>query len=437
MLIYTEKTSPRLNYTLKLFFKELLGLDYKVCTNLEEFLSFEAEKLCYTKSPIKGVDCYLQASNLLFETDIFDQEIQKSKLDTVPIFFLTNNKNSILPFDALAAGFYLVSRYEEYIPFIADEHGRFPAKESLQFKLGALKTPLVNVYTRMLKNELLKIYPNLKFDEPRYSFNATVDIDHASAFKGKGLFRTLFGFMNDLVQLDLTEFIERFKAVFGISDDPFENFWYVKGLQEKYNFNCIYFCLFTNFGQYDRSLTMHSDRLKLYIKGISDFCEVGIHPSYKSNSSVELLEKEKKTLEETLRKDVNKSRQHFLKLSFPETYRNLIDLEITHDYTMGYAELSGFRAGLCTPFNFYDLELEVETLLRIHPFPFMDGTYIYYQKKTAAEALLEIKSYIKLYKEFGGEFIPVWHNRLFSEKQQEWKSWNWVFEEMVKEAVSD
>jgi hypothetical protein len=43
-----------------------------------------------------------------------------------------------LPFDPLAATFYLVSRYEEYLPFIPDEHGRFPAKQSFAFSNGFL-----------------------------------------------------------------------------------------------------------------------------------------------------------------------------------------------------------------------------------------------------------------------------------------------------------
>ncbi|MDZ7847135.1 MAG: hypothetical protein U5L96_10390 [Owenweeksia sp.] len=130
-----------------------------------------------------------------------------------------------------------------------------------------------------------------------------------------------------------------------------------------------------------------------------------------------------------------KSRQHFLKLSFPETYRNLIDLEITDDYTMGFASETGYRAGICTPFRFYDLELETETALTVHPFPVMDGTYIYYRQTPAKDAYNEIAYYIETSRKYGGEFIPVWHNRIFSEKEPEWDSWNEVFEEMVKLAT--
>src|SRR5690606_31993815 len=192
---------------------------------------------------------------------------------------------------------------------------------------------------------------------------------------------------------------------------------------------------FSRLGQYDRSLSMHSPRLHRYLKGINDFCEVGIHPSYRSNENIKIMEEELHRLEHVLNRDVTKSRQHFLKLSFPETYRNLLELEITDDYSMGFAAQTGFRAGICIPFRFYDLEMEAETPLRVHSFPFMDGTFIYYKGTGPKEALTEIHHYIKICRKYGGTFIPIWHNRIYSEKGPEWKGWNEIFEEMVKAAL--
>ncbi len=422
-----------MRYAARLILKDILGLRVRFTTDKEEYLKSKIAKINYSKDPLQS-GIYIQASKLLFETDIFEQDFKTSTYRNVPVFFLSGS-NAHLPFDPFAAGFYLASRYEEYIPFIADSHNRFSAKESLQYKIKALHLPLVNIYAEFLAEHITQTSPKTEFNRRTYQFINTVDVDNASAYLGKGVFRVLGSYAQDLLSFNFSEVLSRTQTLLKLKKDPFETFDYVLELQEKYKFKSVYFALFSRLGQYDRSLTRYSSRLQRYLKGIADFCEVGIHPSYRSNSHLKILEEELLSLERVLKKDVTKSRQHFLKLSFPITYRNLLELEITDDYSMGYASESGFRAGLCTPFRFYDLEQEIETPLTVHSFPFMDGTYIYYQKKSPQEAWPEIKSYIKTIKRYHGEFIPVWHNRIFSEKAEEWKGWNSLYEQMIEEAL--
>jgi len=92
------------------------------------------------------------------------------------------------------------------------------------------------------------------------------------------------------------------------------------------------------------------------------------------------LRKEISRLRKVLKRDISKARQHFLMLHFPATYRRLIDHDITDDYTMGFSGEVGFRASICTPFYFYDIEQETVTKLLIHPFAVMDATLKYYMK---------------------------------------------------------
>ncbi len=433
LLVYSEKITPRFRYIARLLLRELLGLELRFTSDLEEYLQTTLPKLNYSKNPLQS-GIYVQASNLLFETDIFQQEFQLSKYNDVTVFFLSG-KQSALPFDPFAASFFLVSRYEEYIPFIADEHNRFAAKESFMFKEGLLDQPLVNQYAEILGELITRFNPGIKIKKPEYRFVNSVDIDNAYAYLGKGLVRNAGAYARDLIQLRFGEIADRTRTFLSMMKDPYETFEYQLALQEKYGYSTIYFALFSRLGQYDRSLTMYSTRLHKYLKGINDFCEVGIHPSYRSNSHISIMEEELHRLESVLNIDITRSRQHFLKLSFPETYRNLIEMEITDDYTMGFAAESGFRAGICTPFRFYDLEYETETPLIVHPFAFMDGTYIYYRQTRPEDAWNEIARYIDTYRKYGGEFIPVWHNRIFSEREPEWKGWNKIFEEMVKSAV--
>lgn len=433
ILVYTPHKTPRIRYTFRLIFKDLLGLDLHYTHSKEEYLQATSPKINYSREALQS-GIYLQSAPLLYETDINEQELKTGSYQGVPSFFQTGVK-SALPFDPLAASFYLVSRYEEYIPFIPDAHGRFPAQAALMHKLEAMHLPLVNIYARFIRDLLQEHYPNLRFREPKYQFYNSVDIDNASAYMGKGILRILIAYARDLVSFNFKEISQRTRCLFGGMKDPFNTFEQVLKWQRQYGFSSIYFALFTHLGQYDRSLSRYSSRLQSYLKSIADFNEVGIHPSYRSFEKKDLLEEEISSLSRILRKDVTRSRQHFIRLQFPTTYRNLLEFEITDDYSMGFASEHGFRAGICTPFRFYDLEQELETPLRVHPFPFMDGTFIYYLKQSPAEAWEIIDYYIKTYRDFGGEFIPIWHNRIYSEKEDEWKGWNQLFERMVAAAV--
>ncbi len=433
LLFYTSTLSPRIKYISRLIFQDLLGLSIRYTQDKEEYLHSTLPKINYSRDPLQS-GIFLQSVNLLFESDISEQDVKSGTYKGVVTMFSTG-RQSLLPFDPLAASFFLVSRYEEYMPFIADAHGRFPAKESIMYRLGTLNKPLVNAYAEILANLLEEHNPNIVFSRPTYRFYNSVDIDNAAAFLGKGIFRIIGGYMQDVLSLNFKQIGERSRSLVFGKKDPFDTFDYVLALQKKYKFSTIYFALFARMGQYDRSLTRYSTRLQRYVKGIADFCEMGIHPSYRSNENFEWLEEEITSLQRVLKKDIKKSRQHFLKIHFPSTFRNLLQLEISDDYSIGYASEHGFRAGICTPFRFYDIEQEVETPLIMHPFPFMDGTFIYYLKLSPDEALKHILEYIEIYRHYGGEFIPIWHNRIYSEKEEEWKGWNKVFEEMVKAAV--
>jgi hypothetical protein len=121
-------------------------------------------------------------------------------------------------------------------------------------------------------------------------------------------------------------------------------------------------------------------------------------------------------------------------LKFPDTYRHLIERDITDDYSMGYANEIGFRAGICTPFNFYDLDLEAETGLRVHPFAIMDATLNLYMKLNPEEAVHRCLSILESVKAVGGEFCILWHNETLSDEKQ-WSGWKVVYEKIVAAAA--
>lgn len=433
LLIYTHKITHRNKYIFNLIFKDTLGIDFKLVQELDEFKAHEGAKLSYTNNPIAD-ELFFTSRNLLFETGITEQNISVFDLNNCKVFFATG-KASALPFDVFAASFYLVSRYEEYLPHIRDEHDRFDAKDSLAFTNGFLHKPLVNIWAIWIKELLFKKYPQLIFPERKYQFTSTIDIDNAYAYREKGFTRSVGGYMKSLSKLDFKEMSERTRVLFGFDKDPYDTYEFQLEIIKKYNLKAIYFFLLGDYGVNDKNLPIESKKFQSLIKMLGDYAQIGIHPSYGSNKSKTQLKKEVDRLSKVLHRDITQSRQHFLKLTLPETYRNLIDLDITDDYTMGFASQIGFRASICTAFNFYDLDMELETKLKIHPFAMMEGTLKYNMKVSPEDAMNKIQPLIDEVKKVNGDFMSLWHNDTLNDRKI-WTGWKAVYEKMVQYAAT-
>ena len=429
LLVYTSVINARTTYTFKLILGELLGVNYDLTTDFLRFQGYHGPRLNYSSNIVDGALCVVPVA-LLEEKGINSHKIGYADFQDHKAPFAVYNKMSVLPFDLFSASFYMVSRYEEYLPFIRDEHGRFTAKSSIAAQNGFLQIPVVNRWAQALGQLLKDHYPNIEIKTQTYTYLPTVDIDAAWAYKNKGLVRSLAGFFKSLVKLDFEDVRRRFQVMTGMSKDPFDTFDLLKSLHKQYNLKPQYFVLFAAYGLNDKNTPTNSPFFQILIKAIADYANVGIHPSYASNSNPTLLTDEIRKLSLVLHRDITASRQHFLKLSLPETYRYLIDNDIKDDYTMGFASLPGFRAGICSTFKWFDLESEVATNLNLHPFAVMDGSLRDYMNLEADEAMAHIRPLIDEVKNVGGTFISLWHNETLSGEKR-WKGWIEVYKQLL------
>jgi len=434
MLVLAPKITNRLRFTFNLMLSDLLGVEPAFTVSTEEFLNCDGPKLSYGIH-LNDDHIFFASNRLLFENGISTCEISYFDFMGSKAFFPVYQKTSALPFDVFAASFFLVSRYEEYLPHMRDEHGRFRANQGDAFRNGFLRKPLVNIWSLELKRILQSRFPELKLKLPVFTFIPTIDIDAAFAFKHKGLTRAIGGFVKAIKRGDMVEFRERLDVLLGLKTDPFDSYGLHLELQQKYALKTIFFILLADYGVNDKNLPVHNRFFRQIIRELADYADVGIHPSYASAGNPAVLEKEISRLAAILHRDITKSRQHFLRLELPLTYRNLINCDILEDYTMGYAEEPGFRASICTPYYFYDLDLDTQTPLRIFPFALMDGTLNDYMDLTPAQASEVITQLIKEVKAVGGTFISLWHNSTLND-QHHWKGWLKVYEDMIRLAVT-
>lgn len=432
--IYLSKKNPRNRYIFKLVFSHYFDLqDYQLIYDREEFLAASGPKFSYSPKPLAD-ELHFHASGLLEERGIRDLQHKSGSYQGTPTLFMHDSK-SAMTFDPFAASFFMLSRYEEYLPHRRDQYDRFIAEDSIAVQKGFLQTAVVDRWLLHLKQILKEHFPELKLQSRKYEYILTLDIDNAFAYKAKGMLRNLGAAIRNLSKGDLNTIAKQFKVLLKREMDPFDSYNYLMNIQKRYHLRPIYFFLLADYGLNDKNISHQSRSFQSLIKSIADYADIGIHPSFGSNYKKEKLHSEILRLERITKREVYRSRQHFLKLHLPDTYRHLVEEDIQEDYTMGYASALGFRAGASFPFPFYDLDEEVELKLKVYPFMVMDATLKYYLKTEGEEALEQIKRIIDEVKEVNGTFISLWHNESLG-TSKDWGGWRELFEKMNEYAIS-
>lgn len=428
VVIFTQEITNRVRYIFEYFFEDILKVPVSLTSDLHDFNTADHPKINYSLLPL-NCSLKMHPHPILFQRGITYQSLEPVPFENETYFF-GSSADSFLPFDPFAAGFFLVSRYEEYLMRELDEHCRYPSHHSVLYSNHLLHKPVVNQWARLIADKIQEQYPDFKCPKPSFIFRSTIDIDNAWAYKNKSLGRTagalVKGFLNGNVQQNR----ERLLVLQNKKEDPYNTYEFIKDLYHDRNELLHFFVLLSKTSKYDRNISPKNKKLQQLVKELSSQYSVGIHPSYRSTKNKKELTQEVNNLHKISQKPVDSSRQHFLKLELPKTYRQLIKAGIRHDYTLGYADQTGFRAGTASPFWFYDLKKDVPTRLRVHPFQIMDVTLKDYLKLTPDEAFVVIENLMLKIRKYGGTFISLWHNESLSD-QGEWAGWKTVFEKMT------
>jgi hypothetical protein len=230
--------------------------------------------------------------------------------------------------------------------------------------------------------------------------------------------------------------IHRVRVIRKKRQDPFDAYEWMGALHQKFDLRPTYFFLVAKErGRYDKNIDVSNPEFQQLAQSVASKYVVGLHPSWASGDIPSLFTKEKTTLEGLTSQNITASRQHFIRFDLPSTYRKLLALGITRDYSMGYGSINGFRASVATPYYWYDLKNEEQTKLMIYPFCFMDANSYYEQKLSPQAALEELLQYYNTVKSVNGTLITIWHNS-FLGTDEEFAGWREVYEQFVS-VVSD
>ncbi len=427
--VFASSDVPRLRFVADLILNEILGLSWVIVTDKRKLgkspvINYSDETLAgsFTINPVA----------LLFEAGVRTQEIVISNWKSLPVFF-QSSKDADLPFDIFAASFYLVTRYEEYLKFQPDEYGRFRSSGSLSLKNGFLNIPVVDLWVKEMARSLVRKYPAMTFKRSEYKAVLTFDIDEPFAFLGKTVIGNIGGFIHDLTSKSKNAG-RRLSCLRKGEKDPYEVFDYITGSCEHNIAETKFFFPVGDHSVYDKNPSWKNDEYRNLINRIAEKFTIGLHPSFKASTDFSVFVKEAKRLNIIHKKDCNCSRFHFLKIAMPVSYRNISNAGIREDYSMGYPDEPGFRAGLARSFRFFDVAEDKITDLRIFPFQVMDITLTGYKKMNAEAAKDVIGNLIHQTKKAGGLFISIWHNTSLLDTP-ECREWREVFEFTLREQM--
>lgn len=429
VLIYAHSVTTRLQYICRLILEEQLGLNVAFTDSTDVFeKSAEPLKINYSNQTF--LNCayfHIQNASLLFENNIRIQDIECSKGEDFKYFFKAEKGD--LGFDIFAASFYLVSRYEEYLPHQKDMYGRFAHENAIAFREGFLDKPIVNIWIKHFAKALLQKYPALNIQLPPFRFIPTYDIDIAYAFKHKGFIRNFGGLLK-------SPSLKRLKVLLGSESDPYDVYDTLHELHSNHHLHPIYFLLVAEHKSvYDKNNSPKHAAMRRLIAEHGEKYTLGIHPSWKSFENPATIEREKQLLEEISAKPISISRQHYIKMHLPDTYQHLIDAGITQDYSMGYGSINGFRASIASPFYWFNLKTNESTALQIFPFCYMDANSYFEQRYSADEAAAELKYYFKACRDYHGCFTPIFHNNILGTEKM-FSGWAAMYASFLKSITS-
>ena len=425
ILVYTPKITRRIEYIFKHIFINIIGLEVNFTSKVDVFVSFEGPKLSYAPKKLYN-EFYIKSNSILLEQGFSDVDIDVKNWEDSKCFFY--NENGTIPFDIFAASFYLISRYEEYLPHLKDVYGRFSFQESIAHKNNFIEDPVIDIWAYKLKDSLCSSFPNIIFNDRKFKLKTIIDVPSVYYYKNKGFLRTIGGVFTDLIRFNPKNIYSRFLVIFRLQKDPYDTFNWIINKQKQVTDKFLFFFLVGKFSTYDKNISLVKQPFINIIKFVSDYSKIGLKLSFFALSNLDILKNEKADIESITNRDLTISRNSFSKVNLPINYRNLIKLKIREDYTMGYVNKIGFRASTCTPFLFYDIDNDIQTPLLINPYNLMDYSLLkinsFLDKKEKVIAL------INKVKSVNGTFTSVFHNYSFSNEIR-WNRFKEIFEIII------
>jgi len=299
-----------------------------------------------------------------------------------------------------------LSRFEETLPFTADTHGRFPSSSSMAVRNSFLHRPIVDEYGLAFEQVLADLLPNRKPAARTLRVKLSHDVDEIGipfSFRG-ALAKAVKHRRPSLMLRDLAAPLFRSETAYQRELRLLVH----ASLQNRVN-TAIYWKASTP-GPFDTGYAIDDPHFHQFIAQFQELgIEMGIHPSYRTFESPELLRAEVERIRVVLKTYELGGRQDYLRWK-PATWSAWDALNISYDCSLGYADNVGFRAGTCIPYRPWLWNEQREASLLEIPLIAMDSALRGYMGLSAGQASAQLRRLVERCASVGGVFTLAWHN---------------------------
>lgn len=340
-------------------------------------------------------------------------------------------EETLVEYDLPACCYGLLQRWEEGLSNQRDEHGRWPASESLLTKTGFLEVPIVDWIARSLGEALHRRFQFPLRKTPWRRGALSWDVD-SSGFWG---FPQAAGKVKRAVtanrKLILPLAQSGFKTLQNPRLDPDRPFALIARQLSRLNAHSTIFVQTHKAHKTDDYDLSRSPRL---VRQIRDFAlcghEVALHSSYATpeNSASFSQQQSDRLMQQFGCKPIG-HRAHYLRHSVP---KNDVERWFAYDYdaTLGFSKRIGFRLGTAWPVTLRNGEKSVLEF----PLHAMDVTLRYHQFSDQQTAQQAVQRLIDSTKQTGGVFSLLWHPHNLN-PLNEWPGWENAPFDLVKNST--
>ncbi len=337
------------------------------------------------------------------------------------LFPVPNPINPGLDFDIAAATFILASDFQDLVSLERDEFDRFRAMDSLQHKLGVLDYPVVNYYSRFLREKIedyfkITLEPRT-FGGANHGVALTHDVDFITFLSFKMVRREMFGIaVLNRHQLGSAQRAEKLLfplyAAFG-RDFPKMGLHFIRDTEIANGLRSTFFIKTGATAKQDIPYNVRSRGIRDFLLSLSESgFEIGIHPSMKTYVDAREFFREKNRLQEVLGRHVDSVRQHYLRFTAGKTVQIWEESEMKYDSTLGFSREVGFRNSIAFPYPLYNFaEDRVSPVIEL-PLILMDGTLAENKTLSNVQALARMKELLDETRLARGAAAILFHNSL-------------------------